>query len=94
MKKDLPAFSAAVSHVVSASPGLALPGYAVEKEFGNIRIWRREDDEVLIRQWRRYVPIIDSSYARILRRLDPDAAAVPSDAGIQFADERRPESGS
>ena len=94
VKKDLPAFSASVSHVVSASLGLALPGYSVEKEFGNIRIWRREDDEVQIRQWRSYVPIIDSSYAQVLRQLDPDAAAVPPDSGIQFADEGRPESGS
>ena len=92
--KDLPAFSASVSHVVSANPGLALPGYSVEKEFGNIRIWRREDGKVQTRQWRRYVPVIDSNYAQVLRRLDPEAAAIPPDSGIQFADEGQPESDS
>ncbi len=94
VKKDLPALTTSVSHVISESSNLFLPGYSVEKVFGPIRIWRREENGVPVRQWRSYAPIINSDYAQLLRRLDPDAPAVPPDSGIQFADGTPPESDS
>ncbi len=83
--KNLPEFSASVSHVVSERPDLVLPGYSVEKAFGNIRIWRRENNDAPVRRWRSHTPIIDSHHTRVLRRLSPDAPAVPPDSGIRFA---------
>ena len=84
VEKNLPEFSASVSHVVSERPDLVLRGYSVEKAFGNIRIWRRENNDAPVRGWRSHSPIIDSHYGRVLRRLSPDAPAAPPDSGIRF----------
>ena len=46
------------SHVVSADPALAIPGYAVEREFGWIRILRRQVAEPAVRLWQGYTPTI------------------------------------
>ena len=52
------AIARAVSHVVSADPALAIPGYAVEREFGWIRILRRQVAEPAVRLWQGYTPTI------------------------------------
>ncbi len=82
------AIARAVSHVVSADPALAIPGYAVEREFGGIRILRRLADAPPVRLWQDYTPTI--SGARWMSRVDPDAPVPPPNSGVRFIDEAAP----
>ena len=81
----------AVSHIVSADPALAIPGYAVEREFGGIRILRRQADAPAIRLWQDYTPTI-SGVEWIMSRVDPDAPVPPPNSGVRFIDENAPAS--
>ena len=73
------------SHIVTEHPDLAVPGYAVEKTFGNLRILRREENEAPIRQWQEFTPLIMSTYdEEFLRRTFPDAPPPPPDFNIRF----------
>ena len=58
INKDMETISASVSHIVSADTSLAIPGYTVEKKFGDVQVWRRDENEAPIRQWETYNPII------------------------------------
>ena len=80
-------FSTLVSHVVSADPQLVIPGYSAEKEFGDIRIFSREQSERPVRQWQNHTPMPGGVYAQIYRHLYPDAPAMPANAGIRFVGE-------
>ena len=81
--------ASAVSHILTAEPATSIPGYSVEKEFGDLRILRREADEPAIREWQEYAPTVaGGSFTKVLRQLYPDAPAPPPNAGIRFADER------
>ena len=72
---------------MTADPEARVPGYAVEKTFGDIRVLRREAGGA-VRRWREYAPTIDGGvYTGVMRRLYPDAPAMPPDSGIRFADE-------
>ena len=73
LHKDLKTLHASVSHLVTEDPNLAVPGYAVEKEFGDVRILRREDNEAPIRRWQNFAPVIDVYGKKLMRRLYPDA---------------------
>ena len=42
LKGNLEAVSSRVSHILSADPGISVPGYSLEKEFGEVRILRRD----------------------------------------------------
>ena len=87
INRDLATVTASVSHLVSADPDLAVPGYSLEREFGGVRILRRDDDEAPVRRWRDYAPVMVSDFgAGIMARIDADAPAPPPDAGIRFAD--------
>ena len=84
---DLPRIAASVSHIVTADPEARVPGYAVERTFGDIRVLRRAEGTA-VRRWREYAPTIDDGvYTGVMRRLYPDAPAMPPDSGIRFADE-------
>ncbi|MDE0448575.1 MAG: hypothetical protein OXH96_18080 [Spirochaetaceae bacterium] len=84
--QDPAKISAAVSHLVSAYPDLTVPGYSLEREFGNVRILRRDATEPPVRQWREYAPVIVFDVVRrAMRRIDTDAPAPPPNAGIRFA---------
>ena len=86
--QDLAKISAAVSHLVSAHPDLTVPGYSLEREFGNVRILRRDATEPPVREWREYSPIIVFDVVRrAMRQIDSRAQAPPPNAGIRF---RRP----
>ena len=86
---ELEAITSAVSHILTADPNTSVPGYSVEKEFGDLRILRREADEPAIREWQEYAPTVaGGSFTKVLRQLYPDAPAPPPNAGIRFADER------
>ena len=55
---DAEAIASAVTHVVSADPSLAIPGYAVEREFGGMRILRRQAGVPAVRLWQDHAPTI------------------------------------
>ena len=84
--RDVETMMASVSHIVSAAPDLAIPGWMVEKEFGDIRIWRRGDTGASIPRWEAYAPIV-TGVERIMRQIDPDAPVPPEHMGIRFVAE-------
>ena len=82
---DLATLTATVSHVVSAAPDLAVPGYSLEREFGNLRILRRDAAEPPVRQWREHQPVIVFDLVwKTMQRIDADFPAPPANAGIRF----------
>ena len=84
---DLPGIAASISHIVTADPGTLVPGYSVERTFGDIRVLRREEGTA-VRRWREYAPTIDDGvFTGVMRRLYTDAPAMPPNSGIRFADE-------
>ena len=80
-----------VSHIILSNPNLHIRGYITEKEFGNLRILRREHNDQPVRQWKNKSPIIITSDARdFARKYYPDFPAAPptmDGAGIQFVDQ-------
>ena len=86
INRDLTTVAASVSHLVAADPALAVPGYSLEHEFGAVRILRRDAGEPPVRRWQEYAPVIaDELVHGIMRQVDPDAPAPPTNAGIRFA---------
>ena len=84
---DLEILRASVSHLVTVRPDLAVPGYAVEREFGGIRILRREEGGAPIRRWRDFTPTITHTYGEgIMRRLYPEAPPPPANFDIRFVE--------
>ena len=84
--RDATTLRSSISHIVSADPKLAVPGYSVEREFGLLRILRRDESEPEVRRWREYTPIvIDDFTAGIMLQIDPNAPSRPPNAGIGFA---------
>ena len=86
---DLATLRGSVSHILAGDPNLAVPGYVVEREFGDVRILRREENDAPVRQWRSFTPtIIDDFSDRIMRPMVPDAPPLPPNAGIAFVESR------
>ena len=84
---DLETLRGSVSHILAGDPNLAVPGYVVEREFGDVRILRREENDAPVRQWRDFTPtIVDDFSDRIMRPMVPDAPPLPSNAGIAFVE--------
>ena len=83
INKDMETISASVSHIVSADTSLAIPGYTVEKKFGDIQVWRRDENEAPIRQWETYNPII-GGVEQIMKQVDPNAPKPPANMGIKW----------
>ena len=80
-----------VSHLVSEDPDVVVPGYSVEREFGTVRILRRDERERNVRQWQGHVPVLVGDLTvRIMRRIAPQALLPPVNAGIRFVDVRCP----
>ncbi len=88
INKDMETISASVSHIVSGDINLTIPGYTVEKKFGDVQIWRRDENEAPIRQWEVYNPII-GGVEQIMARVDPNAPTPPPNMGIRFTTESR-----
>ena len=87
-KTELEAILSSVTHIVSGDPATSVPGYSVEKTFGNIRILRRDADEPAIRSWQEYAPTITGgTFTQLMRQLFPRAPTPPPNSGIRFADE-------
>ena len=87
ISRDLTTVSASVSHLVSADPGLTVPGYSLERAFGDVRILRRDAGEPPVRRWLDYAPVIvDDLVHGIMRRVDAATPPPPAGAGIVFAE--------
>ncbi len=91
INKSLEITAASVSHIVAADTSLANPifGYTVEKQFGDVQIWRRDENDAPVRQWETYNPIIVIGLKRVLAHLYPNAPKPPANSGIRFAAESR-----
>ena len=91
LRGNLEAVSSQVSHIVSANPGFWVPGYSLDREFGQVRILRRDEKEAPVRSWLDHAPVIVTNlHKRIMRRIDPDGPSPPANYGIRFADRERP----
>ena len=77
-----------VSHIVSLKD-ISIPAYVLEKKFGPVRIYRREQKDLAIRQWEHYTPVFGEDLAQIMLRASSDARPFPPNAGIRFVDEDR-----
>ncbi len=83
--QDLATLTATVSHVVTTAPDLAVPGYSLEREFGNVRILRRDAAEPPVRQWQEHQPVIVFDLVwQTMQQIDADFPAPPANAGIRF----------
>ena len=85
-QQDLETVRASVSHLVTENPNLAIPGYVVEKDFGAVRILRREQNDAPVWQWRSFTPIRTGMAEQVIRRMDPDPPPLPPNSGISFLD--------
>ena len=91
LKGNVETASYLASHIVSADPGYSVPGYSLERQFGEVRILRRDQNEPPVRPWIDHAPVILSNRSqRIMRQMDPDAPTQPANFGIRFADRERP----
>ena len=88
INRDMETISASVSHIVSGDTNLAIPGYTVEKNFGDVQIWHRDENEAPVRQWEAYNPII-GGVEQIMKHVDPDAPTPPLNMGIRFTTESK-----
>ena len=83
--KDLATLRASVSHILSADPNLAPPGYMVAKTFGVLRILRREENASPVRQWQNFTPTMNDDLSdQIMRKMGPDVPSPPANNGIRF----------
>ena len=91
LKGNLEAVSSRVSHIVSADPGFSVPGYSLDRQFGEVRILRRNRNDIPVQAWIDHVPVMVSSlHKRIMRRIDPDGPTPPANYGIRLADREGP----
>ena len=84
INKGLEITAASVSHIVSENANLTIPGYTVEKRFGDVQIWRRDENDAPVRQWETYNPIIIDGLDQIMTQVDPNAPKPPPNDGIRF----------
>ena len=91
LRGNVEAVSSRVSHIVSAAPGFSVPGYSLEKQFGDVRILRRDRKEPPVRAWLDHLPVVVTRFhRRVMRRIDPDGPTPPDNYGIRFADGEGP----
>jgi hypothetical protein len=89
--RDLATIVASASHLVSSIADLTMPGYSLEREFGTVRILRRNATEPPVRQWREHAPVIVVDIVhRAMAEIDANAPARPPNAGIRFATQAWP----
>ena len=88
---DVESFVSSVSHIVTADANASVPGYVVEKRFGDIRILGRDVDGPAVRQWESYTPTFATGvFGKAAAELYPGAPPPPN-AGIRFTDEPKGE---
>ena len=82
---DAATLLASVSHIVSKKPNFVVPGYEVEQTFGDLRILRRKENALPVRQWQNFTPIVISDYTdSIMQRMGPDVPSRPVNHNIRF----------
>ena len=87
LHQDVATLQASVSHLVVDASQPDVPGYEVEKEFGPVRILRRQQNDAPVRNWQSFTPIIADTFVhRIVQAGNPDAPAPPPNSGIRFAE--------
>ena len=74
------------THILTENPNLEIPGYRIEREFGPVRIWRREAKHPKVREWQNYEPNVAGDWDGVMKRVDPRSAVPPANFGIRFAD--------
>ena len=80
-----------MTHLVTASPDLTVSGYVLEREFGPVRVLRRQATQPPVRRWREYAPVIVFPHVgETMRRIDAAAPDPPANAGITFDDREQP----
>ena len=85
--KSVASIQASVSHVVTSEPDLQIPGYSLDRSFGEVRILRRDSNEDPIRLWKEYAPIVISSTDyRIMREVRADLKLPPPNHNIRFVE--------
>ena len=91
INKGLEITVSSVSHIVAADTSLTnpIPGYTVEKQFGNVQIWRRDENDTPIREWEVYNPIIVGGLDQIMKHINSNAPEPPPNSGIRFVPESR-----
>ena len=85
-KATVSALVRSASHILTEDPNLEIPGYRIEREFGPVRIWRREAEGPEIRKWRRYEPVVAWGMYPLMQKVDPRAATPPENWNIRYAD--------
>ena len=64
----------------------AVPGYSPERDFGGVRILRRNAGAPPVWQWQDYTPtLVIESQTWIMGRMDTNAPTPPANSGIRFA---------
>ncbi len=82
---DAEAIRASVSHIVTGDPGTSVPGYSVEREFGGIRILRRDENNGGVQHWATRTPTIVGAFVeRIMEQVASNPPSPPENAGIRF----------
>ena len=85
INRDLATVTASVTHLVTEDANLEVPGYRQERNFGRVRILRREAADRPARRWQRYAPVVTDEFVhRIMRQVDAAAAAPPANDGIRY----------
>lgn len=85
MSQDLPTLSTSASHLLSADPAVAVAGYSLQREFGGVRILRRDAGGPPARQWQDYTPTpVHESQIWVMGRVDANAPTPPENVGIRF----------
>ena len=80
INKGLEITAASVSHIVAADTSLAnpIPDYTVEKQFGDIQIWCRDENDVPVRQWEVYNPIVVDEFGSDYEASQSQCAETPA----------------
>ena len=85
---DMEAIATSVSHIVTANSNFTIPGYTVERQFGDVQIWHRDEKDAPLRQWEAYNPImVEDLIGNIMVRINPTAPNPPPNMGIRFIDQ-------
>ena len=89
---DAEGIRATVSHIVSGDPATSIPGYSVEREFGGIRILRRDDNGGDVRNWEARTPtIVPDLVVRTMEQVASSPPSPPENAGIRFVGPDQPQ---
>ncbi|MCY4610098.1 MAG: hypothetical protein OXC38_00045 [Gammaproteobacteria bacterium] len=79
-----PAFA---SHVVSMDSSRSVPGYRLEQAFGEVRVWRRDEEAPAVRRWENYAPVVTGDpIDRIMKEINPGHPPAPGNWGIRLSE--------